>query len=134
MSLSLRGASRQLNWALGAAIIPGALLLGGLAHAQDAKRGQVLFNNNCSICHSVSRGTNVIGPTLFDVVGRKAGTAPGFNYSAALKASGLVWTPANLDTWLISPRAFVPMSRMSFAGLHAPNDRADVIAYLAKQK
>ena len=134
MSFSLSGSSRQLNWALGPVIIAGVLLIVDSAHAQDATHGQALFNNNCSICHSVSPGRNVIGPALFGVVGRKAGTAPGFNYSAALKASGVVWTPANLDTWLISPRAFVPMNRMSFAGLHTPNDRADVIAYLTKQK
>jgi cytochrome c len=77
---------------------------------------------------------NIVGPSLANVVGRKAGTVKGFDYSKALRASGAVWTTANLDTWLTSPRAFVPMNRMSFAGLHAPKDRADIIAYLAKQK
>jgi cytochrome c len=75
-----------------------------------------------------------MGPTLFAVVGRKAGTVPGFNYSPALQSSGVVWTPDNLDKWLTSPREFVPRSRMSFAGIHTAADRADLIAYLAKQK
>ena len=134
MSFWLSGSSRQLNRALGSAIVAGSALIVGPAQAQDAKHGQSLFNANCAICHSVSPGTNVVGPTLFAVVGRKAGTAPGFDYSAALRAAGVVWTPGNLDTWLTSPRAFVPMNRMSFAGLHKPNERADVIAYLAQQK
>lgn len=134
MSFSLRGSSRQLGRALGVVVVAGSLFSVDLAQAQDAKHGQALFNSNCAICHSVAPGRTVIGPSLFNVVGRKAGTAPGFNYSPALKASGVVWTPANLDNWLTSPRAFVPKNRMSFPGVHMPNDRADVIAYLAKQK
>jgi cytochrome c2 len=109
-------------------------MIASAASAQDAKHGQQVFSTNCGICHSTAAGKNVMGPTLFGVVGRKAGTVSGFNYSPALQSSGLVWTPDNLDKWLTSPREFVPRSRMSFAGLHTPGDRADVIAYLAKQK
>jgi cytochrome c len=104
------------------------------AAAQDVKHGQAVFNTNCAICHSTAPGRNVMGPTLHAVVGRRAGTVPGFNYSPALQSSGVVWTSTNLDAWLTSPREFVPRSRMSFAGLHTPSDRADVIAYLAQQK
>lgn len=134
MTFWLSGSGRLRTTVLGAAIVVTVALIAGLAQAQDAKHGQSLFAANCSICHSVSPGMTVVGPTLFRVVGRKAGAAPGYDYSKALRASGVVWTAANLNTWLISPRAFVPMNRMSFAGLHAPNDRADVIAYLAQQK
>ena len=134
MSFSLRRSAHRFGWTLGAAIIAGLVFSVDMAQAQDAKHGQALFNSNCAICHSVSPGRNVIGPSLFNVVGRNAGTVAGFPYSPALKASGVVWTPANLDTWLTSPREFVPKNRMSFAGVHMPNDRADVIAYLAKQK
>jgi len=134
MLLSLRVSGRQFRRALAAAIVVGCVVNVDFAHAQDAKHGQALFNSNCAICHSVSPGRNVIGPTLFNVVGRNAGTAPGFPYSPAVKASGVVWTQANLDKWLTSPREFVPKNRMSFAGVHTPNDRADLIAYLAKQK
>jgi cytochrome c len=116
------------------AVFVGSALIASAAAAQDAKHGQTVFSTNCGICHSVAQGKNVMGPSLFGVVGRKAGVIAGFNYSPALQGSGLVWTPDNLDKWLTSPREFVPRSRMSFAGLHTPTDRADVIAYLAKQK
>ena len=112
----------------------GLLLAPTAAAAQDVKHGQAVFAANCAICHSTAPGKNVMGPTLHAVVGRKAGTVPGFNYSPALQASGVVWTPANLDAWLTSPREFVPKSRMSFAGLHTPTDRADLIAWLGQQK
>lgn len=112
----------------------GFLLIATAAAAQDVKHGQAVFAANCAICHSTAPGKNVMGPTLHAVVGRKAGTVAGFNYSPALQASGVVWTSANLDAWLTSPREFVPRSRMSFAGLHSPSDRADIIAWLAQQK
>lgn len=112
----------------------GVLLAATSAAAQDARRGQALFETNCAICHSTAPGKNVMGPTLYRVVGRKAGIAPGFNYSPALQSSGVVWTPANLDAWLASPRALVRGTRMSFPGLHAASDRADVVAYLETQK
>lgn len=119
---------RAIIAALSVALLPAA------AFAQDAKHGQAVFSTNCGICHSVTQGKNVMGPSLFAVVGRKAGSAPGFNYSPALQSSTVVWTPAALDSWLSAPREFIPRNRMSFAGLHNPADRADVIAYLAKQK
>src|SRR3954454_5595449 len=72
------------------------------------------------------------GPSLAGVVGRKAGTAPGFTrYSSALKASGVVWDAASLDAWLIDPAGFVPGNRMPFPGLPEAQARSDVIAYLA---
>ena len=133
MSFPLSGSGRRVDWAPFAAAAALALIA-GQSHAQDAKRGQSIFNANCAICHSVSPGANIVGPSLHGVVGRKAGTLKGYDYSKALRASGVEWTPANLNTWLTSPRAFIPMNRMSFSGLHTPSERADVIAYLAKQK
>ena len=110
------------------------LIAAAAARAQDARHGQAVFQTYCSICHSTQPGRNVMGPSLYRVVGRKAGTVPGFNYSSAMKASGVVWTPANLDSWLTAPREFVRGTYMSFPGLHDPKDRADVIAWLATQK
>ena len=75
-----------------------------------------------------------MGPSLHGVVGRKAGTVAGFNYSPAMQASGVVWTPEHLDAYLADPKAFVPRNRMSFPGLHAAGDRTDLIAFLATQK
>lgn len=116
------------------AIAAGALMIAGTAQAQDAKHGAQVFATYCAMCHSTQAGRNVMGPSLHGVVGRKAGTVSGFNYSQAMQASGVVWTPEHLDAYLADPKAFVPKNRMSFPGLHAAGDRADLIAFLATQK
>ena len=85
----------------------------------------------CMGCHSLDE--NDVGPLHRGVVGRKVGTVAGYAYSAALKNSGLVWTPANLDKWLTGPQKLVPGAKMFFA-VAKPKDRADIIAYLAQQK
>jgi cytochrome c len=100
------------------------------AWAADAKNGATVFNR-CIICHSNSKGAPAkIGPNLFGVVGRKAGTAPGFNYSAAMKGSGIVWTDDKLKAYLAHPAQVVPGTRMTFAGISNPHDIDDVVAYL----
>jgi cytochrome c len=71
-----------------------------------------------------------VGPSLFGVVGRPAGTAPGYNYSEANKSSGKTWDDATLDTYLTNPKALVPGTKMVFPGLPDAADRANVIAYL----
>lgn len=107
-----------------------ALLVAGYAHgapAGDAGRGQQLYQG-CTGCHSVDEDD--VGPRHRGVVGRRAGSVPGFAYSPALRASGLVWDPVTLDRWLTAPQTLVPGSRMFYA-LADPQARADVIAYLA---
>ena len=84
----------------------------------------------CSGCHTIVAGRNGIGPSLLGVVGRKAGSLPGFAYSAALQTSGITWTPEKLDRWLSGPMAMVPGTRMSFGGYADPKQRQAVIAYL----
>jgi len=81
----------------------------------------------CLGCHSIDEDD--VGPRHRGVVGRTAGTVPGFAYSAALRNSGLVWDEATLDRWLADPQALVPGSRMFFALANA-SDRRNVIAYL----
>ena len=103
------------------------------ALAADADAGKRVFNK-CAVCHSPAAGKNGVGPSLFAVVGRKAATAPGYNYSEALKASGKTWDEATIDTWLQGPQKLVPGTKMSFAGLPNADDRANVIAYLATLK
>lgn len=76
----------------------------------------------------------MIGPSLFGVVGREAGTIPGFHYSPANKNSGITWTPEKLDPYLTNPKAIVPGTTMMFAGLKDAQQRADLIAYLATLK
>ena len=111
-----------------AAIVAGGV--GGSAWAADATAGQAVFKSQCSICHSVQPGRNMIGPSLAGVVGRKAGQEPGFHYSAANKASGETWDAATLDRYLTNPQAVVPHTLMTYGGLKDADKRANLIAYL----
>ena len=120
-----------------------ALALGGLAapalagaDAGDPAKGEKVFKK-CKACHSVEPGKNKVGPTLFGVVGRVVGSVEGYKYSKAMlakKDEGLVWTEENLDKFLEKPKKFIPGTKMSFAGLRKPQQRADVIAYLKQFK
>jgi cytochrome c len=98
--------------------------------AADLARGELL-SLACAACHTFPVGGNtLIGPNLHAVFGRPAGTLPGFEYSPALKASGLVWTPRSLEAWLANPQRFVQGTTMAFTGLQSVDDRRDLIAYL----
>jgi cytochrome c len=115
-----------------AALAAFALLLTGSAAlgAGDAKRGAQLFRQ-CMACHSVQPGEHMTGPSLAQVAGHKAGSAPGFQrYSDALKRSGVTWDDATLDKWLASPEKFIPGNSMTFPGVREPQARQDLIAYL----
>ena len=108
------------------------MAVGGVdaSFAQDAKAGAAVFNQ-CRICHQIGAGAqNAIGPVLTGVVGRKAATYPGYDYSDALKSAGLTWTPENLTKWLKNPAALVAGTKMTFPGLSSDADIANVIAYL----
>lgn len=106
----------------------------GAYAAGDASAGAGLFNR-CAICHSNTKGgPNKLGPNLFGVVGRRAGTYPGYSYSAAMKRAGFVWTPARLSDYLTSPQKLVPGNNMPFAGIADAKQRADIVAYLATLK
>jgi cytochrome c len=102
--------------------------------AADPAAGQAVFRAQCSICHSVQAGRNMIGPSLFGVVGRKTGAEAGFHYSTANQNANLTWTPDVLDKYLLSPRAVVPGTKMTFAGQKDATKRADLIAYLETLK
>jgi cytochrome c2 len=120
------------------AVAPATLLLAAPAWAQtqtsgDPAAGEKVFNQ-CKACHTVQAGQNRVGPSLAGVVGRKAGSVEGFQYSPAMKGANLTWTPENLDKYLTDPKALVPGNKMAFPGLKKPEDRANVIAYLAQQK
>jgi cytochrome c len=92
----------------------------------DSVHGKMLYQG-CQACHAVEE--NDLGPRHRGVVGRRAGSVADYNYSAALKNSGLTWNEATLDRWLSNPSALVPGTKMFFK-LDSPQDRADVIAYL----
>ena len=103
-----------------------------VASEGDADAGAKVFRK-CQACHSVELGQNRVGPSLFGVVGKEAGAAEGFNYSAAMQDSDVVWTPENLDAFVTNPREFMPGTKMIFAGLRDAEDRRDLIAYLVAQ-
>lgn len=109
-----------------------ALLLAATdrAVAADAARGQELYESRCGGCHSLD--ANRVGPAHRGVYGRKAGSAPNFSYSAAVKNSTVVWEEATLDAWLTNPQALIPGQRMNFRVATA-DDRADIIAYLRRE-
>jgi cytochrome c len=89
----------------------------------------------CKSCHTLNQGgANMTGPNLYGIVGAKAGEGRNdFKFSDALKAANITWTPDKLDAWITKPAALVPGTKMTFAGLNDPKDRADVIAYLMVQ-
>ena len=97
----------------------------------DAAKGEATFGK-CKACHTIDQGApNGIGPNLYGVVGEAMATGRGgFAFSDALKGKGGKWDFANLDEWLTSPKKFADGTKMSFAGLADPMDRANVIAYL----
>ena len=99
----------------------------------DAVAGKSVFNK-CAICHSPAPGKNSVGPTLFGVVGRHSASVDGFKYSDAMKAANKTWDEATLDAYLTDPKAVVPGTKMTFAGLPKAEDRANVIAYLSTLK
>jgi cytochrome c2 len=117
-----------LSAALAAAVSTGA-------PSGDPIHGAKVFNSICGVCHSAAKPPkDVVGPSLFAVVGRKAGTKPGFSYSKAMAAAGFVWTPDQLQAYIAKPQSVVPGNRMPFAGLPNPKDRADVVGFLELQK
>ena len=93
----------------------------------NAADGRDLFNEQCTACHALD--ANKYGPSLGGVYGRRAGTAPGYPYSAALKNAGLTWSADTLNRWLSGPRRFVPGVKMPVS-VPDPIARRDIIAYL----
>ena len=127
----IRGAAGLLSLGLLALFLLAQLV----AHA-DPIRGERVFQR-CYACHSVVAGEeNLPGPSLRCVLGRRAGTLPGFRYSPAMieagAAHGLVWTRATLDAFLVDPLRLVPDTAMSMPGLPGTDDRQDVIDYLER--
>ncbi len=100
-------------------------------HAQDVGKGADVYQDRCASCH-VLNGVGQ-GPSLVGVVGRKAASVAGFSYSDAMKASGLTWTPANLDRFIGGPTKLVPGTAMR-AVVSDPTERRDLIAYLGSLK
>ena len=103
-----------------------------LASADPAK-GQQVFNK-CVACHNAAQGgPNALGPNLWGIMGAQIAAKPGFAYSDALKSKGGTWTWDAMSEWLKSPKAFAQGTKMTFAGLSNPQDRANVMAWMNAQ-
>lgn len=102
----------------------------GLAHAQDVASGEKIFLQ-CKACHQVGEtAKNGVGPVLNGLLGRKAGTIEGFNYSPANKNSGITWDEATFRDYIKDPKAKIPGTKMVFPGLKDPKQIEDILAYL----
>lgn len=103
-----------------------------LASADEAK-GEAVFKK-CVACHTIEvGGANGIGPNLYSIMGRQLASVSGFAYSDSLKEVGGAWTWEQMDAWLKSPKKFASGTKMSFAGLSKPEDRANVLVYMNGQ-
>jgi len=99
----------------------------------DLERGRKLYLQ-CRACHSLKENEpHKIGPNLFKIIGSKAGSMKGYNYSDALSKNEIVWTIENLDLWLEKPYEIIPGNKMVFSGMSKQEDRNDLIAYVYDQ-
>ena len=128
---------RQLFIALALALTPAAAFAQAkpaapAAAAKPAIDGAKVFAQ-CRACHTIEKGgKNLVGPNLHGVIGRKAGTLAGFNYSPAMKAYAQVWNDKTLDAYLAAPQQVVKGTRMTFVGVKNPDQRKAVIEYIKK--
>jgi len=116
------------------AALTAALALPALAQEGDATKGEKVFKK-CAACHTITPdGKSKVGPDLYGVIGRTTGTLEGFDYSAVMTKAGEdghVWTEEEISKFLENPKAMFPGTKMTFVGLKKPEERADVIAYIA---
>jgi cytochrome c len=104
--------------------------LAELMKIADVDRGAKIFKK-CASCHSAGKGEGAkVGPGLYGVVGRAKGIFAGFSYSEAMKTKGGIWDQGSINEFITKPRDYLPGTKMAFAGLKKPQDRADVILYL----
>jgi len=97
----------------------------------DVARGEKVFGD-CKGCHSLDRSAKSVGPSLYGIFDRKAGAGKDFNYSPAMRRSGIVWTAETLDRFIDDPKRAVPNNRMIFPGIPNAQQRADLIAFMQK--
>ncbi|WP_333568759.1 c-type cytochrome [Sphingorhabdus sp.] len=113
----------------GAAAVPIATLLA----TADVAKGEAVFKK-CAACHTIAQGgPNGIGPNLWAAMGKPHGHVAGFSYSDALKSVAGNWDFEGMDKWLANPKKYAPGTKMTFAGLGNPEERANLIAYLNAQ-
>jgi len=116
-------------------IVAAALAAALPAAANTPGDGKRVFASQCSSCHSDARSRPVVvGPPLWGVVGRPAGSIAGYPYSATMKGAGFTWTPDRLRAYLPAPRQYLPGVKMTYNGLRNPSQLDDLIAYLQTLK
>jgi cytochrome c len=121
--------TKQAVWVV--AVLAAATATMAPARAADPALGEQVFKAKCERCHTLEPGgAQTEGPNLHGVFGRKAAAVPGWQFSDALKASGIVWTAESMDPYLAKPKEAVPDGTMNFIGLKKPEERAAVIGYL----
>ncbi len=123
-----------MNRALRLSFIP--LLFGNCilaVSAQALAAGRIVFQQQCSACHSVD-GSNGVGPTLRGITGSKSGDVPGFRFSQAMKDANLTWDEKTLDAYLSDTQKIVPGNQMPFPGIGNAKQRADLVVYLGTLK
>lgn len=109
------------------------LLAPFVAAAQDDP-GQLMFNNACRTCHAVKQGDNRLGPNLYKIIGRLAGSVDGYGYSSALENADFAWNEETLDRFIANPEQAVPGNNMRpFGGISSKEDRAKIIGFLRAQ-
>jgi cytochrome c len=97
----------------------------------DVAKGQLVFNNACRTCHTTKEGDNRLGPHLYKIVGRQAGSLPNYGYSNAMKSADFVWDEAKLSRFIANPDQIVPGNNMKpYGGLASADDRATILAFL----
>ena len=104
------------------------ILTVSIANTADPVKGKKVFRK-CSACHSLQEGKNKIGPSLYNLLGRKAGSVEGYKYSKAMKNSDVVWDEESLDKFLTKPRKFIKKTKMSFLGIKKKSLRDDLISF-----
>jgi cytochrome c len=126
-----RASTTVLTLATALAIVSGAALAQNEVSPEEAR---LAFNNRCRQCHVTKEGDNRLGPSLYGVFGREAGSAPGFGYSSAMQNADLVWDAETLDRYIENPDAVVPGNKMKpFTGIRDPEQRAKIIAHLENE-
>lgn len=96
---------------------------------------QQLFNNACRTCHSTKEGDNRLGPNLYRIIGRRAGSLPDYNYSPAMKDANFVWDESKLARFIASPDELVPGNKMApYSGLASAEDRRKIVVFLLSMR